>query len=261
MNKLRLIKNNCIIHEDIKLVLFDKDGTLTDVHYYWVKMINLRSQLIYGTFFINKKNKNEIINHVSAAMGVDIAKNRLKPEGPVGVKSREHIIKTALDAANELLSKKISLVEMSEVFKKIDEQTAKNILPLLSILPGVKAFLAKCKKYKIKLAIVTTDITPRAKISMNALGLSELFDQILGGDLVRNKKPAPDIAKMAMEKCQIAPENTAVIGDHPVDINMGLNSNIKCNIGVLTGLASEEDLKKHNCYIIETFNDLAVKNA
>jgi len=43
--------------KDVQLVVFDKDGTLTDVHTYWVNMIKFRAELIIKNYaWVKKKS-------------------------------------------------------------------------------------------------------------------------------------------------------------------------------------------------------------
>ena len=47
------LDNLCI--DDIDLMVFDKDGTLIDLYYYWSQMIALRAQYICDEFGLCKK--------------------------------------------------------------------------------------------------------------------------------------------------------------------------------------------------------------
>ena len=65
---------------------------------------------------------------------------------------------------------------------------------------------------------------------------------IIGGDDVKNTKPSPDLALAVIEKCNVDKSKTIVIGDHPVDVQMGIAAKMGYNIGVLTGLSNANAL-------------------
>ena len=106
------------------------------------------------------------------------------------------------------------------------------MLPLLKILPGVKELLIKLKQCDIHSIIVSTDITSRAHKAINTLKLDKYFTKIIGGDLVENSKPSPDLAKLALSYVDCDANQVAVIGDHPFDIMMGTSINAGLNIGI-----------------------------
>ena len=85
----------------IKLIVFDKDGTLMELHHYWIEMCKLRVNLIAEKFSLTPAQKNAMLFE----MGVDIEQIKLRPDGPVGIKKREVVMQACLlytsDAADE----------------------------------------------------------------------------------------------------------------------------------------------------------------
>ncbi len=242
--------------DNIELVLFDKDGTLVDIHHYWVSMIKLRAKLLVNRYFIgaNKKTEFELID----LMGVDIISNKMKPEGPIGVKSREFIVNIV---TRFLLKNKINTSnrEIESLFKEVDKTTESDLQSLLKLLPNVKELLNDLKDCHIKLAIVSTDITHRVVSAMKAVELDEFFDIIIGGDAVEKTKPAPDLALYAMGELNISADNTLVIGDHLVDMQMAQAANILTNVGVLTGISNKDAFLGENIEIVDNLNFINVK--
>ena len=59
-------------------------------------------------------------------------------------------------------------------------------------------------------------------------------------DAVDFAKPSPDLALNIIEKRGVNQYKTVIIGDHPVDIKMGISANVGCNIGILTGLSNAD---------------------
>lgn len=247
----------CKIASDFDLILFDKDGTLIDIHHYWASMIRLRSQRITELLLSQNSAQHAIVNRLADTMGIDLSSGRMKPEGPVGVKPRSFIVETVAKTVCGLGIDQTA-EQIENIFKKVDEETSQNLLPYLKLLPGVKSFLSQARDRGITLAIVTTDITSRAEKAVEALQIGSFFDQVIGADQVEHSKPAPDIATLAMRRCGVIPEKSVMIGDHPVDIKMGIQSGIRFNIGVLTGLSDEAAFQNLNCKIVNSLEDLKI---
>ncbi len=57
------------------------------------------------------------------------------------------------------------------------------------------------------------------------------------------QKPDPASLQMAMERLQVQPENTLMMGDHAVDIQAGVNAGVVERIGVTHGFDDEQILR------------------
>ena len=250
-----IIVNNKSFH-NIELVLFDKDGTLIDIHHYWVSMIKLRAALLINRYFdgVNDKMESDLID----LMGVNIRSNKMKSDGPVGVKPREFIVNivTQFLVKNKVY---INNSDTEDLFKEVDASTEGKILPLIKLLPNVRELLQNLKDCHVKVAIVSTDITHRAVTAMKAVKLDNFFDIIIGGDKVEKTKPSPDLALRVMSELNVSGDNVIVVGDHLVDMQMAQSANISVNIGVLTGISSKDDFFGKNVEIIDNLSFINVK--
>jgi len=253
----QILANGIPIQQNIKLVLFDKDGTLIDIHHYWASMIKIRASKIIERWFSSTENSHLIQQSLITAMGVNLETNRMKPEGPVGVKPRAYIVKVATQIVKDN-GIQITNADMENLFSDVDSQTSLNLKPLLILLPGVLPLLQKLKTCKISMAVVSTDITSRTRKSMQVLELDDFFCKIIGGDEVANTKPAPDLAELVMQTKNYSPAETMVIGDHPVDIEMGESAGILTNIGVLTGLSDKSRFNNYECITIPDLTAIEV---
>ena len=161
----------------------------------------------------------------------------------------EFVRKRGFDIANH---------EVEALFKIVDEETSKDMLPLLKVLPGVKKLLIRLNQCGIESFITTTDITSRAKMAMEALKFDSYFDKIIGVDLVNNSKPAPDLAKLAIDHAACESGQVVIIGDHPIDVLMGENVHAGLNIGVLTGISNSRMFSNLNCIVIEDLSCIKI---
>lgn len=241
-----------------EMILLDKDGTIIDIHHYWTSMIRLRARLIVEQWFKGRIDADGVERDLIDAMGVDIASGRMKPEGPVGVKPRPFIVGVA-SAVVRQAGVVMDDVRMEGVFTEIDRRTAANLLPLLRLLPGTKALLEALHASNIAAAVVSTDITSRATSAMQVLGIAQYFTAIIGGDAVVHTKPAPDLAQAALTLGRCSPSRAVVIGDHPVDIQMGHNAGCVANIAVLTGLSDAGAFAGLGCTLVDDLTHVTVR--
>ena len=251
------VNDQCVL-KDVQLVLLDKDGTIIDIHHYWGSMLKKRAQITINHWFANSKIQKEILYELIDTMGFDLVNKRMKPEGPVGVKPRTFIVKVASEV---VCRNGVSIVEeeIEKLFKIVDRQTERNILPLLKVLPGVNTFIKKCYKLGVQIGVVTTDITQRGIKALQALEIDHCFQYVVGSDQVKNHKPASDSVDIIIEKSGLSRDKTVLIGDHVVDVEMGTKSAVGCKIGVLTGLGSQESFTNFSCHLINSFNELSLR--
>lgn len=226
--------------ENVELVVFDKDGTLIDIHNYWSSMLKLRSREIVTSFDFDEPEK--IFGELIEAMGVNLGANTIKSEGPVGIKPRSFIEETAYLVASKY-NASFTLEKAKEIFARVDKTSQSFLADFIRPLPGVKNFLCKLKEKNVKLAIATTDLSSRAVLAMNTIGLGEFFDLIAGGDCVKKSKPAPDIMNFIIEKIPVSRKNIVLIGDSIVDLELANNSRINF-LGVKTGLFNSEFIER-----------------
>jgi len=242
--------------ENVRAVLFDKDGTLIDIHHYWSSIIKLRSSRVALKWFNN--NDNDIIqNHLIDLMGFDVQTCKMKPEGPIGVKPRSFIVNIVADFVRQS-GFNITNDEVEILFNKVDEETSQDMLPLLKVLPGVQELLIKLNQCGIQADITSTDVTSRAKIAMKTLNFDKYFTNIIGADLVKKSKPAPDLANLALNSMDFEASNVVVIGDHPYDIQMGESINAGLNIAVLTGISNYSMFRDLNCIVVKDLSSIQI---
>lgn len=85
----------------------------------------------------------------------------------------------------------------------------------LEVLPGVEEILKFFRENKIPMAIASSSEIKVIKSNVERSGLEKYFDALIGGDMITNGKPAPDIFLKAAEKIGVTPENCYVFEDSP----------------------------------------------
>jgi len=241
--------------ENVEMVIFDKDGTLIDVHYYWCSMIGFRSEFIVNSLHV--KNKQSIYDELSSNMGIDLESKKMKPEGPVGIKPRTFIIDVVFEIIKKY-DKSYKKVKVEEIFSKVDEYSKTKFNEIIKVLPDVIRVLKELKDANIKISVATTDLTKRAVLAIKALELEKYFDEIVGADLVKNAKPSPELVEYILKKNKLLKDNVVIIGDSMSDLSMAENA--KCEfIGVKSGLCTKKFIDKSK-NVINDLSQLQIEN-
>lgn len=90
-------------------------------------------------------------------------------------------------------------------------------------------------------AVLTNKPDPFARNLLTALGVADYFVEILAGGSRYPKKPDPTAARSVMERCQVGPEETLLVGDSAIDVETGRNAGILTVI-VAQGFAQQDAL-------------------
>jgi beta-phosphoglucomutase len=96
-------------------------------------------------------------------------------------------------------------------------------------LPGAMEFVGRCRKKGFRLALATSADEIKMKINLREIGLDgALFDSIVTGIDVKNKKPFPDIYLKAADKIGLSPADCLVVEDAVSGIRAGKSAGCRC---------------------------------
>lgn len=97
--------------------------------------------------------------------------------------------------------------EASMLFHEAADKTG------LPVKKGVWELLSYLKEKQIPLGLASSTRLAIVEAELKQAGLYHYFSVIVGGDLLKRSKPAPDIYLMACEKMGVAPEGAYAIED------------------------------------------------
>ena len=101
---------------DIETMLFDKDGTLIDLHYFWGKMTELRALAVIQKYNLD----NFLFNKLCEFLGYDINAKKMLSDGITALYSRSKIIEIF---KGELVNFGVNISEqnLADIFDKVSE--------------------------------------------------------------------------------------------------------------------------------------------
>ena len=200
-----------IMDKDIKAVLFDMDGTLTDTEKFyqdaWPKSL--------------------------AHFGYEMSS-----EKPLILRSLGRPY--ALEQFKEWYGEDFDYWAVRNYRKQMVEEILKDGIPLK---PGATEILKWLRDNGIFVALVTANDKDRAERYTKRIGLYEYFDAIVCADMVEFGKPAPDIYAYACKELKVAPENTIAVEDSPNGCMSAYRAG--CNVVMVPDLTEpDEELSK-----------------
>ena len=222
----------------IKGILFDKDGTIFDFQKSWgywfydlsKKLTNGNNKdllNIFKKFSFDKKEKRFNNDSVFASSTFE--------ENIQGFKSilvnlkKEEIKKIAIDSTQTM--KQIPVTNLIDLFTKL-----------------------KSKNYL--LGIVTNDLENTTIMQLRKANICEYFDYIVGSDSGYGAKPNTGQLTNFCERFDISPFDTYMVGDTIHDMIAGKKAKMH-TIGVLTGIANENQLKSNADIVINNISEIS----
>ena len=206
----------------IKLVIFDKDGTLIN-----------HDKLFIPWFSELLKKLRPLLseeNNLSEKLGFIDGKFTYDSVIPCGTnKGIKNMIKDYTNINDNILNQIWNSTKFD--YKNIDTHSDLN-----------KIF-SKIKEKGIKIAICTSDDRIPTTEMINITGISKYIDYYVCGDDEGKTKPSGDPIRKICDYLNILPEESIMVGDTISDIKAGKDAGCSKVISVLTGGYSKEELQ------------------
>ena len=213
------------MERDIKLVIFDFDGTLADT-----------KENIILTFQMTMKE-----------LGVEI-KSRQECAATIGLTLEDafKVLYPGMAAEKYIL--------LRDTYRRIFKENRKILVP--GLFPEVMETLEELRRRGYLMSIASSRQSPSLQSFLEDMKIAHLFEYAIGGDNVEHPKPAPDAVLQILRHYNLSAEEAFVVGDMPFDINMATNAGVK-SCGVTWGNADAAQLKESGAnYIIDKMSQL-----
>lgn len=194
----------------MKAVIFDLDGTLLDSRRAFYEQFKQLAQT-----YDNAELSEDAIDAAAHGTTEQIVRN---------------LIKNTAAPFEEIL----------EAHRKLRIKACEEHLKLYN---GVDNLLASLTARGLKVGALTSG--NHLTVSwLSRLKINHHFSDIVSAEHVQNPKPHPEGLLLAMSNLGVKPEQTIMIGDTVVDIQVGKNANIYKTIGLTHGFGQQADLQE-----------------
>jgi phosphoglycolate phosphatase len=235
-----------------RLIIFDKDGTLTDFAKIWIPLTKKRIACI-----IEEVNgPKELGDSLMRAWGVDPLTDYIDPKGPCV--SAPHSEETLI-AATVLYQNRYPWNEAKQAVERALERadSLRDYRRDLKPVMGMKETLERLKGRGLLLALATCDVRSQTEEILKILGIAHLFDSILSAEEVSHPKPHPQMVFTICKRLNIPPEETILVGDTEVDMAMGKKAGIGLTVGILEGgITPRSELEKTADVVIDSLAEI-----
>lgn len=116
-----------------------------------------------------------------------------------------------------------------------------DIIETLPLRPGIKRFMEELNQAEIPIGICTTSNEKVANTIAHKKLKGISFSIIIAGDMVKKKKPDPEIYITALEKLKVKPSECLVVEDSNIGINAAKAAGCKV-LATFNGYTRNEDL-------------------
>ena len=213
------------MEREIKLVIFDFDGTLADTK----ENIILTFQMTMKELGVEIKSRQEC----AATIGLTL-EDAFKVLYP-GMAAEKYIM-------------------LRDTYRRIFKENRKILVP--GLFPEVMETLEELRRRGYLMSIASSRQSPSLQSFLEDMKIAHLFEYAVGGDNVEHPKPAPDAVLQILRHYNLSAEEAFVVGDMPFDINMATNAGVK-SCGVTWGNADAAQLKESGAnYIIDKMSQL-----
>jgi HAD superfamily hydrolase (TIGR01509 family) len=179
----------------IKAVFFDQDGVIIDTEKDGHRVSFNMTFKEFG--FTDEWSVDYYHDLLQIAGGKERMKHHLQTRGfskPVPPQEVDELIKAMHKRKTALF---VDLIETGK----------------LPLRPGIHRFMKEAMEAGLKVGVCTTSNEQAAKAITEKILSDVKFDIVLAGDVVRNKKPDPEIYNLALSRTGLKPDEVMVVED------------------------------------------------
>jgi phosphoglycolate phosphatase len=225
----------------IKGILFDKDGTLIDVNGTWVPFYKY---LLAQEFGASEQEAEAMMEKA----GYEPAGKRFLPGSVLASGTTQQLV--------EIWWQNDTPAQQKRTGERLDRDYApvarKFVKPLFDLTP----LLRELKHSGFFLGVGTNDSEISARGHIEALGVRDFFDVVIGADSVPVPKPSGDMVRFFASLAGLACAEVAMVGDNAHDIEEARNGGAGLAVAVLTGNSDRQHVEHLADHVLDSVTAL-----
>ena len=236
------------IFEDVRAIIFDKDGTLAQSESFLRHLAQRRARLVDAQV-------PGVEAPLLLAFGVE--DGWINPAGLIAVATRlEDEIAAAAYVAETGRGWIESLSLVRSAFAEADKPIARKAdqTPLTS---GSLALIQRLSAAQVKLAVLSSDSLPNVQDFICRYELEPYFQAVCGTDSRHLTKSDANLLSQLFEQLSLPPEQTLIIGDAQSDIAVRQQAKLAGCIGFTGGWATQPNLSAADV-VVTAFDQIEV---
>ena len=239
--------------DNVETVLFDKDGTLIDLHYFWGKMTEMRAQAVIARFNL----KEDCFKTLCSYLGFDTERGKMLSSGITALYSRSKIIEIFKADLLEL-GVVTTEEELAKIFDEVSLDFYKSMQNQTKPIDSAIEFVRKLHSCGVRMGIVTSDSVESTKLTMKDFGWDDFFDCAIGRECSKFTKESGALTSIALTELDADPKKTVMVGDAPMDYWGAKNAGVENTILVSTGQLEVDELLQISPFVVASLNEVLV---
>ena len=205
------------------LIIFDKDGVLLDLTSTWLPVAT------DITHHLSSLTHHKVPAHkFQEIIGIDEASQTIDPDGLFAAGSFLDQQQACAAYAPELGAHYATPDYHEAIMQIVDRNATRDPVPL----GDISGTLTQLQKAGYKLAVLTNDSERSARRSLEKMGITAFFEEIIGYDSGHGGKPDPAGFHAICKSCGTVAQNTIMIGDTGADRNVAKAADAGLFVGI-----------------------------
>ncbi len=238
---------------DVKLIAFDKDGTLFDFSASW------RPKFLAATerLLMHLPNGADVRSALYGTLGYDPASGSFDGYAPFAIATSEAVTFAATTVLFQQTAPRLNWDACEQLVREEFAPMFADRHDLEPVTDLVRLFSA-LHESEVEIAVITNDDSGPTEAALAHFDILRFVGFISCGDGPYRHKPAPDALLAASERLGVPLERTAMVGDSVTDLRMARAAGVGLRVGALSGVGSRAELAPSADVILGSVAEIGV---